>query len=1279
MPFRYTWICDLLQAIEDIECRDPPYLPDRKRKALRLAVQDWVRKHRNTLDHPNTDATAILSILLPHTRTDRVYGIQAPRLQKLVARCLNLTLRKAEELGRWRDATQGDLGACLERLDKDHDCEPLPGTLTVEQIDAALRDIASRCRFSSPAIQKQISAEAPQQIMAPLLLRMHSREKKWFVRAVLKDYGRVVLDEFHFLTQFHFMLPHLLKFQNDFAAAITLLKGPLARYHASPDPKSQQIMLEDAAQHLKPKIGIKIGRPTWYKARSITNCLGMVGHGTWIIERKYDGEFCEIHVDLSKKDNIQIFSKNGKDATKDRENLLPAIRESLNIGTPECQFSSKCILLGEMVVFSHLESQIMDFDKIRKHVSRSGSFLGTDKDSQPHPYENLMICFFDVLLVDDEVTMTLPHAKRRQRLSEVTTKMYGLATRVEWMKLDFSAREATNSLINQFCHAISYRFEGLILKPNAPFFSLAKDETGSWCKGCIKLKKDYMADMGGGRDVADFAVVAASYDVHEAQKCKTQRNLQWTNFYLGCLVDGSSYDNRPRFRIVAVVKASHCIPPKDLEHLNQIGQFSCRNFDEDEQIEEFTIQLGRHPLPSVLFSNPFVVEVLGSSFEKPPNENFHMLRHPRILKTHMDRSWEDCITMQGLGDLAREAREAPAEGESQDIKDKVSHLLAKMKRARDRSSLTSRQTTPRSAGSTTSSSPLATLKTVTSAYALDTPSPASAPKHSRKSHHLASSSTPAKTPNPAMPLTEAKSTTSRSLFSVGFGKEVTPVSQQSTQWTDTIGTPAASARPHAQELLSTISPPQRIAVLDTSSVAELRLKKDPRPRARVEDPPCPDGQNTTSFRNPRLDNPGRTARRSAKTPADADSAKINPVDRVDTAELSFYEEREALSIKELRKQNLKSIASGCENVLRANAQTRASANASNNSASAPSSTATVCKESSAIISPRQKDDALDVATRARALRMTASQASTESEQEPAVQPRSNGGAPASSAPCMLPPIPMLNGLLTPPTSSPTEPPPKKKPSAPARLPRNPLVSPPNARPSAVTTTPNTKQSDENAHPKPITATKRLPTPNPLKRSLDDFDIDITPRKLPKWRSPVYGRPALPKPITSPTHTAANHTNESNTLTSSAPAPPRPSTLLPLLSHSLQTTTIYPAPSLHHHPLLLSPHLTTLCPHIITDLTPWSRDNTAYESMGSTVGESQAYAGYAKAVLVEPGKPAECAGVVRRVREAVGGERVGVFDWRVLGELVEGVGEDGDGDGDEGWERGVWGRWVWGVV
>lgn len=101
------------------------------------------------------------------------------------------------------------------------------------------------------------------------------------------------------------------------------------------------------------------------------------------IEKKYDGEYCQIHIDLANQQNpIQIFSKSGKDSTQDRSGINEVLQESLRLKSPDCKFSRRCILEGELVVWSDDQRKILDFHKLRKFISRSGTFIGAENDSQ---------------------------------------------------------------------------------------------------------------------------------------------------------------------------------------------------------------------------------------------------------------------------------------------------------------------------------------------------------------------------------------------------------------------------------------------------------------------------------------------------------------------------------------------------------------------------------------------------------------------------------------------------------------------------------------------------------------------------------------------------------------------------------------------------------------------------------------------------------------------------------------------------------------------------------
>ncbi|KAK8229275.1 hypothetical protein HDK90DRAFT_493541 [Phyllosticta capitalensis] len=1228
MPLKFTAVCELFQTLEDIITRDPPYLPAMKDKKLRQTAQQWFRTHRKTIDNDGNHL-AVLSTLFPERRIDRVYGMQSKTLEKLVARCLIFGEEKHRQLSRWRERDGGDLGECVAQIEKDFDCVPLPsGGLMVEDVDAGLTELAARCRFSGPDVMKKVSAAVPDQIIKPLFYKMHSREKKWFIRLILKSLGHLQSDwnriEALLVHEFHFLLSLLLRSKDDLIEAAKLLCGDLKKYPAQPDFQSRQIFLEEAeAMIVRPQIGIKVGRPNWAKARSFKNCLSMVGQGQWIIERKYDGEFVELHVDMSKghRNCIKIFSKNGRDSTQDRRELHKTLRECLRIGQDDCKFKERCILLGEMVVWSDLEQKVMGFEKLRKYVSRAGSFLGTEKDSQPHPFKHLMIVFFDVLMVDDEITMTKPHEERRNRLSSLLAKIPGRASTAEWKLLDFATKQAQKSLVIQFTAALVQRCEGLVLKPNTSFFSLGPARANSGFRGFIKLKKDYMADMGGERDVADFAVVGASYDVKEAQK-SGQKRLRWTNFYLGCKMDNeqAKYHSRPKFKVVAVIKQDQCIPPKDLQFLNQHGQFRETAYDPDG-IDAFDIQLGHNPTPSVLFRDPFVVEVLGSAFEKPAGEDFWMLRHPRVIKIHTDRTWEDCITVSALAQMADEARTAPADGDSQEVRRLVEKLYGKMQRAdeRERSQNTLRSSTTESPTTAVrrgihinqAASPTQMPAVQTKAGQLDHPS-------ARPSVALAQHCSPEPCPNPS---------TFGAIHTISgeeSGRE-SANTQLSTHFTQTIVSPRSSQAilwPRVE-----ISPPKR------------RASNAVQTRDRMQQPHAPiDHIRPLSVPRPR---------------------QAYPTEKQAT---TFMPNHARSTIAE---QTPCKIPAGCLQTPTSVARTptkaterlsRLKINHPSHAHAAPEITVVDVQQLRTAGGGRSKQP--------RSL----SKAAVPPRKQLAMS-RQSAGSPGRS------------GLLPTPKSTPDNPassreqvPTTATPLTPAATPRPPAIQnaiPPTPRPSSrkendappFLTGISAPAKDNQGQPSRLNTTKplqplpvlsnlpELPTTRSLKRmrtAVDDFDIDMVPRKIPRW-----GRPSL---LLKDDATSKRPSSSSGLEVKPAAKPPLN------LPYALPATAILLPHPLHANPMLQNAlnDLDASGTHVgalTTDLSHWRRDATVYEPMGPVVGESQAWdeaQGWNRCVLVDQDEDhaSRKAAFVRQVRDVVGDAAIGtaVFDWRVLRDL-----------------------------
>ncbi|QQK43592.1 ATP dependent DNA ligase, central [Penicillium digitatum] len=539
---------------------------------------------------------------------------------------------------------------------------PAGQELSVEEIDRAMAMIASRCRFSGPLVRRNRTAVDLEEILSKLYRRSSSRDAKWLTRMILKSYSPIVFPEQYILKKFHFLLPQLLQLQNSFEGALEMLTSdPISHFPANPDPQSARRLTTIALRHMCPRPGIKVGRPDYYKARSIKHCHQMANGRRMSIERKYDGEYCQIHVDLSNRlTPIQIFSKSGKDSTADKDKVIPVIEESLRTGLPDCKFAHRCIVEGELLVWNDQDRKLMDFNKIRRFLPRSGIMIGVDNDSPPQPYEHLMIMFFDILLLDDDVCLAKPHRERRLLLQKVVKTIPGRAELAYQEVLDFNRVDSYHRLEKSFEKAIAKRWEGYVLKasdePYFPLYCTGVDHMfGRW----IKLKKDYIPGLG---DTLDLALVGASYNARDAPDLGQIKGLKWTHFLVGCLLNPEHVKGGnalPRFRVVDVI-SRHCMSIRTMQTLNQTGEFyAC----EPETFEGFHIEYGHEALPTAttLFKRPFVVEMLGSGFEKPSGARYFTLRFPRILKIHLDRTLEECTSFHELLTAAEHARAVPAD------------------------------------------------------------------------------------------------------------------------------------------------------------------------------------------------------------------------------------------------------------------------------------------------------------------------------------------------------------------------------------------------------------------------------------------------------------------------------------------------------------------------------------------------------------------------------------------------------------------------------------------
>ncbi|KAI1096684.1 hypothetical protein F5B19DRAFT_434032 [Rostrohypoxylon terebratum] len=658
MPFPFRYICDLLQQLDD-ETRQDKH----KKLPTKAIIETWFSTHRSHLDAHQDHACAILSTLLPERRTDRVYFIQTSRLEGIFAKALLLGHSRVLELRRYKTPELGvDLADCIEGiLSRTPNPSHENNELTVEEIDDTLSHIAAACRFSSPAVRalaKIPNTRDQDRSLTTIYRRLGPRDAKWFTRLVLKNYQPVILNEWTVFHCYHPLLPQMMKVRDDFTKAAEFLQ------YISQSPPSRG----DIAGILKPVIGTKVGRQTWFKGRSIKHCLDMARSRDMSCEQKIDGEYCQIHINLHKPHSpIQIFSKSGKDSTQARLALHRVIQDSLKLGTSDCPLKTGCILEGELVVYSSEENKILPFHKIRKHVTRSGSFIGINFDSQPHDYEHLMIIYFDVLMIDDESLLGTRQSERFRHLSELITCRKGCAELVQREMISFSRPPAAAKLREAFAKCIVSRKEGLVLKPDEPYFDFSINSKPYTCN--IKLKKEYVQGWG---DVGDFAVVGASYDAAKAKEYK-RSGVKWTHFFIGCLENKERARVRiekPRFVVTNVVE----LPEALLSTVISQCFPSPVPFGQNEAIilEFRGGELTKRPTD--VFLDPLVFDMRCFSFDKDANTTFWSMRFPTVSKIHHDRTYWDTISFDELQEIASDATKVPEAEDSQELRDWIAAL-----------------------------------------------------------------------------------------------------------------------------------------------------------------------------------------------------------------------------------------------------------------------------------------------------------------------------------------------------------------------------------------------------------------------------------------------------------------------------------------------------------------------------------------------------------------------------------------------------------------------------
>ncbi|KAI1615402.1 DNA ligase, partial [Exophiala viscosa] len=661
MAFKFVWLVELFEALEAAR-KDKALTTNRNIDVYAEATNKWFDKYEHKLQRTGPSAIAFLSCILPERLPQRTYRVQEDTLVKIFCRVLHLGHTSSSALRRWHEQ-DADFATTVEHTMANSHLIMSKKLVTLEDIDKTLLQLADKGATNTKRLDE---------ILTPVLRHLTPPHTKWLVRMILKSYTPIHIPEATVLQRFHFLLPDLLAVQNSFDAAVEILEHDnIKALPYNPVGQSRDVYLGLCAAHIRPKLGVMITRTQYEKARSIKHCCDMARQRHMSVERKYDGEYCQIHVDRSKPrgNQIQIFSKSGKDSTTDRVRLHGVIEAGLRLDREDCGFDRNCIVDGELVVYSRTQKTILPFHKIRKHVMHGGTFIGTAADSPRKGDEQLMIVFYDILLLDDKILAKEPQSERRKELERIVRNLDGEAQIAYRQIINFGVRDAKVELREFFECAILQRWEGLVLKGcRDPYFSWESS------KRVIKLKKDYIHNLG---DTVDLCIIGG----RRSQIVVDQLGigpLSWTTFYIACIENKEQvrrHNKKPVFRIIDTVSI-HGISKDNIRHLNGLGEFLRIPFADHRAHMEVQNHRKNIQAPTDLFKSPIVVDVMGAGFEKPQNAAYYVLRFPRIVKLQRDRSFLDSSTFADLQEHADRSMKVSLDDDEQQEEGWIERLIA---------------------------------------------------------------------------------------------------------------------------------------------------------------------------------------------------------------------------------------------------------------------------------------------------------------------------------------------------------------------------------------------------------------------------------------------------------------------------------------------------------------------------------------------------------------------------------------------------------------------------
>ncbi|KAF6025218.1 LIG4 [Bugula neritina] len=515
------------------------------------------------------------------------YGIKQHSLGRLYVEVMGLGKKSeaATILMNYKDPTAsksvnknlGDFAECAYSVIKDR-CS-VKSELSVMQVIEKLNDIANGYTGKDKILVKST--------LEFLIRHLTGLENKWFIRMLVKEM-KLGLGQDSILSAVHPDAPALFNVDTSLERVCLKLRDITKRLH--------EVEVSLFAP-LKPMLG-KQAKPN--EVEGLLNCPN------FIIERKFDGERMQLHMD---KGEYKYYSRNGYEysstygATQFDGNLTPRLHGKL-------RGVRNCILDGEMCGYNPelqvLGTKAMNFD------IKSANLTG---------YTPCYVVF-DLLYLNDEVLTNKPLRERLEMLKDIVDNQEGLIFTSAYTHASTNKQciDALNQAIDRYEEGIMVKHPESVYKPN------------SRSAGWYKIKPEY---VDGLMDELDLVIIGGYFG-------KGRRANILSHFLCGVLDDSSS---TAQFHSMTKVGSGYTF--QELLDFNiklksywQKTQPSCVMVTKEKP------DIWIDPLKSAIVQIKATEITESSSFYTG-----YSLRFPRVEKIRDDKQPLDCLTVKEFHEM----------------------------------------------------------------------------------------------------------------------------------------------------------------------------------------------------------------------------------------------------------------------------------------------------------------------------------------------------------------------------------------------------------------------------------------------------------------------------------------------------------------------------------------------------------------------------------------------------------------------------------------------------